>query len=166
MNRFTGTAAAALCGPAAVLVFVTSAGAAVATAGQRAAARPAAATRQPAVAFDCHGRHQGQVRPAETIIDCLSLGVLVKSPSWKYWTASSARTKTATLWVDNCKPDCATGSFQKYPATLVLYRPRTAHGTRYFTRMRLQYRHNGPRMYTFRWGTYPGATLPGWIGGP
>jgi hypothetical protein len=166
MNRFTGTVAAALSGSAAALVFVTSAGASVQAAGQHAAARPAAATRQPAVAFDCHGQHQGQVRPAETFIDCLSLGVYVKTPSWKYWTTTSARSRTATLWVDSCKPNCATGAFRKYPATLVLYRPRTAHGTRYFTRMRLQYRHNGPRKYTFRWGTYPGATLPGWIGGP
>jgi hypothetical protein len=166
MNRFTGTVTAALCGSAAVVGLVISAGTPAAAASQRAAARPSAVTQQPAVAYDCHGQHQGQVRPAETIIDCLSLGVYVKSPSWKYWTVTSARTRTATLWVDTCKPDCATGAFRKYPATLVLYRPRSGHGTRYFTRMRLQYRHNGPRRYTFRWGTYPGATLPGWIGGP
>ena len=30
----------------------------------------------------------------------------------------------------------------------------------------LRYTHNGARDYTYRWGTYPGATLPGWIGGP
>ncbi len=166
MNRFTGTAAAALCGSAAVLGLVTPAGASAAAVSQRAAARSAMATRRPAVAYDCHGQHQGQVRLAETFLDCLSLGVFVKTPSWRYWTATSARSRTATLWVDNCKPDCATGTFRKYPATLVLYRPRTARGTRYFTRMRLQYRHHGPRAYTFRWGTYPGATLPGWIGGP
>jgi hypothetical protein len=166
MNRFTGAAAAALCGPAAVLGLVTAAATPAAAASQRTAAWSAAATRQPAVAYDCHGQHQGQVRPAATILDCLSLGVYVKTPSWKYWTATSARARTATLWVDNCQPNCATGTFRKYPATLVLYRPRTAHGTPYFTRMRLQYRHDGPRKYTFRWGTYPGATLPGWIGGP
>ena len=170
MNRFTGAVAAALCGPAAVLVFATSTGASAAVsqraAGQRAAGQSDAAARQPAVAYDCHGQHQGQVRFAETILDCLSLGVFVKTPAWKYWTATSARTRTATLWVDNCQPNCVAGTFRKYPATLVLYRPRTTHGTAYFTRMRLQYRHGGPRKYTFRWGTYPGATLPGWIGGP
>jgi hypothetical protein len=166
MNRFTSAAAAALCGSAAVMGLVTSAGTSAAAVSQRAAGRPPAATRRPAVAYDCHGQHQGQVRSTETIIDCLSLGVFVRTPSWRYWTAISARTRTATLWVDNCKPNCASGAFRKYPATLVLYRPRTAHRTRYFTRMRLQYRHDGPRKYTFRWGTYPGATLPGWIGGP
>ncbi|MEP7025503.1 MAG: hypothetical protein ABJB47_17235 [Actinomycetota bacterium] len=181
MNRLAGAVLALFCGSAAVTGLVTVAGPAAAATGRAALPGQAAATgkpatgkpaaqkpalRQPAVAYDCHGQHQGQVRAPEVIVDCLFGNVFVRTPSWKYWTAISARTATATLWANNCKPNCAAGTFRKYPATLVLYRPRTAAGTRYFTRMRLEYQHNGPRSYTFRWGVLPGATLPGWNGGP
>ena len=39
-------------------------------------------------------------------------------------------------------------------------------GVSFFARMRLRYAHGGPRDYAFRWGTYRGATVPVWIGGP
>jgi len=136
----------------------------VSAASHRAAARP--------VAFDCRGQHGGQAQPRTVYLDCLSGNVYVKAPSWAYWTAEAAKTsqpghaRTAVLWVNTCKPDCAASNYRKYPAVLSFFRPRTANGIRYFTRMRLRYTHGSARDYTFRWGTYPGATLPGWIGGP
>src|SRR6185437_2338463 len=136
----------------------------VSAASHRAAARP--------VAFDCRGQHGGQPQPRTVYLDCLSGNVYVKAPSWAYWTAEAAKTsqpghaRTAVLWVNTCKPDCAASNYRKYPAVLSFFRPRTANGIRYFTRMRLRYTHGSARDYTFRWGTYPGATLPGWIGGP
>ena len=39
-------------------------------------------------------------------------------------------------------------------------------GASYFSRMRLRYYHRSARDYGFRWGTYRGATIPLWIGGP
>jgi hypothetical protein len=39
-------------------------------------------------------------------------------------------------------------------------------GVRYFSRMRLRYWHGGQRDYVFRWAVLPGATIPGWNGGP
>jgi hypothetical protein len=126
----------------------------------------ASAARRPPVAYDCQGSHDGQVRPADVLLDCLSGNVIVKTPAWRYWTGTSARSGRATLWVNECRPDCAAGHYRKYPASLVLYRVRSIHGRGYYTRMRLQYTHNKPRSYTYRWGKYPGATLPGWIGGP
>ena len=136
----------------------------VSAASHRAAARP--------VAFDCRGQHGGQAQPRTVYLDCLSGNVYVKAPSWAYWTSEAAKTsqpghpRTAVLWVNTCKPDCAASNYRKYPAVLSFFRPRTANGIRYFTRMRLRYTHGRARDYTFRWGTYPGATLPGWIGGP
>ena len=136
----------------------------VSAASHRAAARP--------VAFDCRGQHGGQAQPRTVYLDCLSGNVYVKAPSWAYWTSAAAKTsqpghpRTAVLWVNTCKPDCAASNYRKYPAVLSFFRPRTANGIRYFTRMRLRYTHGSARDYTFRWGTYPGATLPGWIGGP
>ena len=34
------------------------------------------------------------------------------------------------------------------------------------TWVRLRYRHGGQRDYVFRWAVLPGATIPGWNGGP
>jgi hypothetical protein len=153
MKKIVGAVVALLAAAVAVMALVTSGGS-------------ASASRRPPVAYDCQGTHQGQTRPAEILLDCLSGNVMVKTPAWRYWTATSARSSGATLWVNKCRPNCAAGHYRKYAASLVLYRMRSVHGRGYFTRMRLQYTHNGPRKYTYRWATYPGATLPGWIGGP
>jgi hypothetical protein len=153
MKKIVGAVVALLAAAVAVVAMVTSGGS-------------ASASRRPPVAYDCQGTHQAQTRPAEILLDCLSGNVLVKTPAWRYWTATSARSSEATLWVSKCRPNCAAGHYRKYAASLVLYRTRSVHGRDYYTRMRLQYTHNGPRTYTYSWGTYPSATLPGWIGGP
>ena len=157
MNKIIGIVLAVLGGSALlatlVTVLVTSAGS-------------ASAAGRPPVAYDCQGSHNGQLRPADILLDCLSGNVIVKTPAWRYWTGTSARASRATLWVNKCRPSCAAGNYRKYPASLVLYRTRSVHGRGYFTRMRLQYTHDGPRSYTYRWARYPGATIPGWIGGP
>src|SRR2546421_594155 len=78
----------------------------------------ASASRRPPVAYDCQGTHQGQTRPAEILLDCLSGNVMVKTPAWRYWTATSARSSGATLWVNKCRPNCAAGHYRKYAASL------------------------------------------------
>jgi hypothetical protein len=148
-----------------VILTLLLAGSALATALVTSAGS-ASAARRPPIAYDCQGWHHGQTRPGEVLLDCLSGNVIVKTPAWKYWTGISARSSDAVLWVNTCKPDCAAGHYRKYAASLVLYRVRTSHGAGHYTRMQLEYRHNGPREYTYRWGTYPGASIPGWIGGP
>ena len=170
MSRLAGVILAACCGAASVACGSVTVSA-TPTAHPARAASPASAARRP-VAYDCRGRHDGQVQPGTVFIDCLSGNVFVKTPSWAYWTAEASKTsqpghaRTAMLWVNTCKPDCAAGNYRRYKAVLSFFRPRTADGLRYYTRMRLRYTHNGARDYTYRWGTYPGATLPGWIGGP
>jgi hypothetical protein len=117
------------------------------------------------VVHDCLGWRRGQVRAASIALSCFG-SVVLKVPAWKHWTGVSARSAKATLGVDDCKPDCVSGTFRRYAATVVLYRARSHDGTRYFSRLRIQYRHHGPRRYTFRWATYPGARIPVWVGGP
>ncbi len=153
MNRIVGAVLALLAGSALIAGLITY------------AVSASAASRLP-VAYDCQGSHHGQKRPSDVLLDCLSGNVIVKTPAWKNWTPASAQSSHATLLVNTCRPDCAAGHYRNYPASLTLYRVRTSHGTDYYTRMQLQYRHNGPRKYTYRWGTYPGASIPGWIGGP
>jgi hypothetical protein len=157
MNKIVGIILA-LIGAAALVAVIAAA--VVTSAG------PASAAGRLPVAYDCQGSHHGQIRPADIFLDCLSGNVLVKTPAWRYWTGTSARSRGATLWVNKCRPSCAAGHYRKYAASLVLYRVRSVHGRGHYTRMRLQYTHNKPRSYTYRWGMYRGATLPGWIGGP
>ena len=160
MSRVAGVILAACC--AAAVACGTAAP--VSAVSHRAATRP--------VAFDCKGRHDGQVQPGTVYLDCMSGNAFVKTPFWAYWTAEAAKTsqpgqaRTAVLWVNTCKPICAAGHYRKYKAVLSFFRPETVHGVRFFTRMRLRYFHNRARDYSYRWGTLPGATLPGWIGGP
>lgn len=84
---------------------------------------------------------------------------------WSHWTARSAFA-WGTLWVDNCQPNCAAGQYAKYPASVGLSRVATHRGVSYFSRLTLRYYHKSARDYVFRWGTYRGATIPLWIGGP
>jgi hypothetical protein len=89
----------------------------------------------------------------------------VRVQHWSHWTGSSAFA-WGTLWADNCQPNCAAGHYVKYPAEVSLSRVAAHQGGSYFSRMRLRYFHNSARDYGFRWGTYQGATVPLWIGGP
>ena len=84
---------------------------------------------------------------------------------WSHWTARSAFA-WGTLWVDNCQPTCAAGHYARYPASVSLSRVAAHRGVSYFSRMTLRYYHKSARDYGFRWGTYRGATVPLWIGGP
>ena len=89
----------------------------------------------------------------------------LRVPHWSHWTASSAFA-WGTLWVDNCQPNCAAGHYVNYPASVSLSRVASHRGVSYFSRMTLRYYHQSVRDYGFRWGTYRGATIPLWIGGP
>ncbi|HEY5362238.1 MAG TPA: hypothetical protein VIJ82_31910 [Streptosporangiaceae bacterium] len=123
------------------------------------------AARPLPVVYDCLGWRQGQVKAGTIALSCFGT-VVVKIAAWRYWTGVSARSAVATLGVDQCLPNCGTGKFRKYAATVVLYRVRDHDRVAYYSRLRVQYRHGGPRSYTFRWARYPGATLPVWVGGP
>jgi len=95
------------------------------------------------------GWHQGRAR-----LPVIYLGesnVFVRTPRWSAWSGSSART-TGKLWVNTCTPTCSAGHYRTYNAQVSFWRVR--------------YRHGGPRDYVFRWAVLPGATIPGWNGGP
>ena len=151
-------------GPASAAPAGTAAAAAARTDAAAARPGPVAAAARP-VAYDCDGWHRGQVRFRRIYLSCDG-SVIVTVPGWKYWTAISARSRGGRLLVNTCRPDCAAGHYRKYASTLVLYRARSRHGVRYFTRMRLRYWHGRRRSYAYRWARYPGGTRPVWAGGP
>jgi len=108
---------------------------------------------------------QGPVRPALAQVMWPDTYVFVRTPHWSAWSGSSARA-SGKLWVNTCKPTCSAGHHRTYNAQVSFWRVAIRNGVRYFSRMRLRYRHGGQRDYVFRWAVLPGATIPGWNGGP
>jgi hypothetical protein len=97
------------------------------------------------------GPHQietWQVRPAAIVYTGDGSGVLggfngtgVAHPgsiTWLSWTATRA-TGTGAVWLDDCKPDCAEGTFHSAPVKLTAFRPVGGH----FTRLTLAYDADG-----------------------
>ncbi|HYV78865.1 MAG TPA: hypothetical protein VE979_12120, partial [Streptosporangiaceae bacterium] len=109
------------------------------------------------------GWHQGRARPP--VIYLAESNVFVRTPHWSAWSGSSARA-SGKLFVNTCTPTCAAGHYRTYRAQVSLWRVAVRHGVRYFSRMRIRYWHGGQRDYVYRWTVLPGATIPGWNGGP
>jgi hypothetical protein len=57
------------------------------------------------------------------------------SIAWSSWTPSQAVGSGAN-WMNNCKPDCASGTYHPYPAKLRAYDPRSGHFTRLWVRIK------------------------------
>jgi len=68
-------------------------------------------------------------------------GGSARHPASLHWTAWAAAQASAPAsdWHDNCRPDCASGSFRAYQAVLRLSRPAMLGGHLVFTRMTVTY---------------------------
>lgn len=148
---------------AALVLAVTAAGTAAALTTHPSRTPLASRHRLPVAYSGIDGWQHGRARLAVIYVGGTTAFLRIRH--WSRWTRTSAVTR-GTLWVDNCQPDCASGRFRTYPATVTLSRVADRKGVRFFSRMRLSYQHGGPREYRYRWGTYPGATVPLWVGGP
>jgi hypothetical protein len=145
---------------AAVLAVGVGLGAAAIT---RAAGSEPASARLP-VAYDgAAGWRQGLARPP--VIYLGGSNIFVRTPHWPAWSGSSARA-SGKLWVNTCTPACAAGHYRTYRAQVSFWRVAVHDGVRYFSRMGLSYWHGGQRDYVYRWAVLPGASIPGWNGGP
>ena len=148
---------------AAVMLAFLAAGAAAALTTRNAGAATGSRAQLPVAYNGQDGWGHGAVRLATIYVG--GPDTFVRVQHWSHWTASSALA-WGTLWVDDCQPNCAAGHDARYPAEVSLSRVAAHQGASYFSRMRLRYRHGSARDYGFRWGTYRGATIPLWIGGP
>lgn len=120
-------------------------------------------SRTPVAYNGADGWSGGAARPPAIYIG--GSDVFVRALRWSHWTARSATARGA-LWVDTCSPTCAAGRYRIYPAVVRLWRAVAHKGAAYFSRMSLSYVHGQQRHYTYVWGVLPGATIPGWNGGP
>jgi len=144
-------------------VLAVGAGVAAAVLTFRSASAAPTSTPLPVAYSGANGWHQGRARPPVIYIG--ESAVFVRTPHWPAWSGSSAHT-SGVLWVNTCTPNCSAGHYRTYRAQVSLWRVAVRHGVRYFTRMRLRYWHGYQRDYVYRWNVLPGATIPGWNGGP
>ena len=72
---------------------------------------------------------------------------------WRGWGTGEA-VGTGTAHVDNCKPDCARGTFYQHPATITLTGPKLWRGDEAYSRERISVPGIGDQV-TFRTGLVP-----------
>ena len=94
------------------------------------------------------GNHDLQVRPSVVDYTGDGSGVLGGFDGtgrghyghlrWTRWTATQALGHGA-VWIDDCAPDCATGTFRPYAVTVQASLPRA----NVFRRLTLRYRYGG-----------------------
>jgi hypothetical protein len=98
-------------------------------------AAPAAATPPPVGFAGCLGSAPA-VEPHDVLLACGDGTASFSVARWSRWTRSSARALGSAV-IDDCEPSCVDGHARSLLAALVLDRPRSCHGARRFTRLRL-----------------------------
>jgi len=137
--RSARTAAAALCGIAAITTTACSATATATTTAVAMAARQPAGGAAAPVVVDCAAR--GHARPGQYTLSCASAGAYLTGLRWASW-GSSAAFASGTSVINDCVPSCVGGHGHSFPALVALWRaePRPGHaGQRYFTRLTIIY---------------------------
>ncbi len=93
-------------------------------------------------------RYTWQSRPTQIVYTGDGSGVLGGSDGtsaahpghlrWATWTPKQA-TGSGAVWIDNCSPDCAQGTFTSHKVKVQAFRPVKGH----FTRLTLRYSYHG-----------------------
>ncbi len=94
-----------------------------------------------------------EVRPASIGYTGDGTGVIGRLPNraepgsveWKTWDRREAY-GVGTIWLDDCNPDCAEGSFHSYRGSVRADRPSAGH----FTRMTVRFRYGSHRVTDIR----------------
>jgi hypothetical protein len=87
---------------------------------------PAAITAQGRVLliYNCE---RGRYKPRRVVITCADANFRARGITWSSWTRSEARGRGTAL-VNDCDPNCAEGTFRRYPLRLRAFRPRETGG--------------------------------------
>ena len=102
---------------AALVLAVTAAGTAAALTTHPSRSPLASQARLPVAYNGLDGWQHGRARL--TVIYVGGTTAFLRIRHWSQWTGTSAAGR-GTLWVDSCKPDCASGHFRTYPAQVTL----------------------------------------------
>ncbi len=154
---------AALLGIAASMVLALS------PAASHAAARPALQGLPRVPAYTGVGVKYLEIRPRYILYTGDSSGVLSgpkpgDSLHWSSWTAKTAFGGGYDQ-IDNCKPDCASGSFTAYPIKIEAWKPGISHGELVFSRLTILYTSKPPAGRADHY-TFSTTYANGWSLGP
>ncbi|HEY1624076.1 MAG TPA: hypothetical protein VGG16_09780 [Streptosporangiaceae bacterium] len=103
-----------------------------------AVARTGQAVAHPAL-FDC--LDHAVAKPSSYILTCADAGSVLASLSWTSWTSQQA-VAVGVHELNNCTPNCAAGTFVRYPAVITFWRPEPVPGhagETYFSRITVRY---------------------------
>jgi YVTN family beta-propeller protein len=93
------------------------------SAGSPTKAPPTAALALPRVySFGCPADYPAMFEPSEITISCADNNQYLSEITWSSWTATSAQGH-GTLYLNDCTPDCAGGTFQTSPTSVTLSDP-------------------------------------------
>jgi hypothetical protein len=97
-----------------------------ATGADSGASAPSAGAAQGPVLllYNCE---RGRFKPRRVIVTCADANFRVRGISWSSWTRDEA-TGRGTALVNDCKPNCANGTFRSFPVRLRAFRPRDTGG--------------------------------------
>ena len=125
------------------------------------AGRRAAPQREYVACTEAFCRAHGQMKARPAVITAAVDGSLyVTAIIWRGWGTGDA-VGTGTAHADNCKPDCARGTFYEYPATITFTGPKPWRGDMAYSRERISVPGIHDRV-TFSVGLVPApATVPG-----
>jgi hypothetical protein len=115
---------AAIAGVAAATAAFAPQIAAGADTGNGARTGASAAGERVLLLYNCE---RGRFKPRRVIITCADENFRVRGITWSSWTTTAARGRGTAL-VNDCKPNCASGTFKSYPVRLRAFRPRETGG--------------------------------------
>jgi hypothetical protein len=78
-----------------------------------------------------------RVKPELIVLACADYGILVRQAKWSHWGEATTTTTSSQLWMNDCTPDCADGTFHGEAAKATVTRIVKRHGVRYYTRIRV-----------------------------
>jgi hypothetical protein len=70
---------------------------------------------------------RGRYKPRRVIVTCADANFRVRNIRWSSWTRREARGRGTAL-INDCDPNCAQGTFRRYPIRLRAFRPRLTGG--------------------------------------
>jgi hypothetical protein len=95
-----------------------------------------AAAKAPPVRFAGCLASAPAFKPLDVLLACGDGNAAFSVARWTRWTRQSAKA-LGSAEINDCDPSCVGGHFHSQLAALVLDRPRSCHGARRFTRLRL-----------------------------
>jgi hypothetical protein len=114
---------------------------------------PAGIGKAPVYIVACPGGGSGiqarpRIKPEQIVLACADYGTLIRMAKWTHWGDATTTTTSARLWLNDCTPDCADGTFHGEPAKAIVTRIVKHRGVRYYTRMRVVPTAPNPLGYT------------------